>query len=320
MPQDPIRVGTRGSKLALIQARAVIGALRTHSPGIGFEEHILTTTGDRVTGAPLSQIGAVGLFTKEIEAALLGREIHVAVHSAKDVPTTLPDGLCLVIILEREDARDVLVLREAAAVAHGAPLDALCEGATVGTSSERRKAQLLHQRPDLHVVPLRGNLDTRLRKLDAERLDAIVVAAAGLARMGISSQQAVPMPIDMCVPAAGQGALAVELRRDDGRLTELVSSLRHEPTVACVAAERAALATLGGGCPVPIGLHARIVNGRLRLQAVVAETTGEQLVRAGGSGPPEDAERIGSQVAQELLGRGARDMIRAAENGGGAGA
>ncbi|MFQ5811534.1 MAG: hydroxymethylbilane synthase, partial [Armatimonadota bacterium] len=239
--------------------------------------------------------------------------------SAKDVPTMLPDGLCIEIIFEREDARDVLVLRPPASVGDAAPLDALCHGATVGTGSERRKAQLLHHRPDLHVVPLRGNLDTRLRKLDTERLDAIVVAAAGLARMGIGSEQVVPLPVDLCVPAAGQGALAIEFRGDDRRVAELVSSLGHEPTAACVAAERAALATLGSGCQVPIGLHARIVDGRLRLQGVVAEATGERLVRADGDGRSEDAEQIGADVAQGLLSRGARDMIGATDGGGDAG-
>jgi len=306
MDRAIVRVGTRGSRLALIQTRAVIAALRARHPRIVFDEHIIKTTGDKVTEVPPSQIGARGLFTKEIEDALLRRDIDVAVHSAKDVPTTLPDGLRIEIVFEREDARDVLVLRQAAQVADASPLDALSGGAVVGTSSQRRRAQLLHHRPDLRVVPLRGNVDTRLRKLDAERLDAIIVAAAGLVRMGTTTVHAMPIPIGVCVPAAGQGALAVEFRDDDESVADLVAPLRDEPTAACVSAERAALAALGGGCQVPIGLYARTVDGVLWLRGIVAEPTGEHVVRADGRGDPDRAEQIGADVAQELLQRGAR--------------
>lgn len=331
MAQDVVRVGTRGSKLALVQTRAVIDALRAQARGIAFEERVIRTTGDRVTGVALSQIGARGLFTKEIENALLRGDVDVAVHSAKDVPTALPDGLCVQTVLGREDARDALVVRSAlTAVRRGpsgdaGPLDALAEGAVVGTSSERRKAQLLHERPDLQVAPLRGNLDTRLQKLETERLDAIVVAAAGLARMGMGSSglsrgsQVIPLPVDLCVPAAGQGALVVELRSDDERIRELVAPLRDEAAAASVTAERAALARLAGGCQVPVGLHAWIAGDRLRLRGVVAEPTGEHLVRAEGCGVPEEAERIGRSVAERLLDGGAGDIIdraRGGEHGG----
>ena len=317
MPSDLIRVGTRGSKLALIQTHSVIDALRERRPGVAFEKRIIKTTGDRVTGVPLSQIGTVGLFTKEIETALLGRKIDIAVHSAKDVPTALPDGLRVEIIFEREDPRDVLVLRSDAADDGGpdgrAPLDALVQSASVGTGSERRKAQLLHHRPDLRVAPLRGNLDTRLRKLETEGLDAIVLAAAGLARMGADVAHMMPLPVDLCIPAAGQGALAVEYRDDDDALAELVAALQDETTVASVTAERAALATLGSGCQVPIGLHARVANGALHLRGVVAEPGGRQLVYADRSGEPGDAQGIGADVGRELLERGARDLMERPE-------
>jgi hydroxymethylbilane synthase len=322
MARDLLRIGTRGSRLALIQTRAVIDALHIHWPRLAFQERIIRTTGDAVTTTPLSMMDTTGVFTKEIESALLRREIDIAVHSAKDVPTTLPEGLRLEIALPREDPRDALVAQAGLGTGEAGGADALPPGAVVGTSSERRRAQLLYHRPDLRVVPLRGNLDTRLRKLEAENLDAIVVAVAGLSRMGLLSSgmaggaRVLPLPMDVCMPAAGQGALAIELRGSDDSASELVPPLRDEATAAAVAAERAALGALGSGCRVAAGLHACVVAGTLRLAGVVVGPMGTTPIWAESSGQAGAAEEIGIAVARQLLDRGAGELLARARGGG----
>ncbi|MEO7145097.1 MAG: hydroxymethylbilane synthase, partial [Bryobacteraceae bacterium] len=245
-----IRIGSRGSQLALWQAHwieARLGAL-----GETCQIEVIKTTGDKITDAPLSKIGGKGLFTKEIEDALLAGEIDVAVHSLKDLPVETPRGLTLAAIPEREDVRDALV---------GKRLDELAKGAVVGTSSLRRAAQLLALRPDLKIETLRGNVDTRLRKLDEGKYDAIVLAAAGLGRLGWENRIAELIPAELILPAPGQGALAVETRDDRGRVTKLCRQLDDASARAAVTAERAALAALGGGCQVPIGAYAEVADG-----------------------------------------------------------
>ena len=279
-----IVIGTRGSKLALWQANWVSSQIEARGEKTHIE--IIRTTGDRITSVPLAQAGGKGLFTKEIEEALLDGSIDVAVHSLKDMPAELPDGLVLAAIPEREDARDAMV---------GATLASLKPSARIGTSSLRRTAQLKAMRPDLVIEPLRGNIDTRLRKLDEGLHDAILLASAGLRRLGCADRIAELIPVEVICPAAGQGALAIETRQ--GR-EEIVAAFDHRPTRDAVTAERAMLAALGGNCQVPIGAYARFVDGQLHLRGVWCSPDGSKVVRAERLGlPPEE---LGRAVAQEI--------------------
>jgi hydroxymethylbilane synthase len=290
-------IASRGSQLALWQARWVAGRLAA----LGHESRIeiIKTTGDKITGVPLAKVGGKGLFTKEIEEALIEGRADLAVHSLKDLPTELPTGLVLAAIPEREDPRDAVV---------GRRLAELGPGARLGTSSLRRAAQLRRMRPDLVVESVRGNVDTRLRKLDEGLYDAIVLAAAGLKRLGWEGRIAeVLEPAAMC-PAVGQGALAIETRAS-GAGFEACRALDHAQTRAAVSAERAVLAALGGGCQVPIGALAVVEAGRLRLTAVVAAPDGSELVRASCEGDPDDAEAAGAALGAELLERGAAAIL-----------
>jgi hydroxymethylbilane synthase len=290
-------IASRGSQLALWQARWVQDRLAARDLESRIE--VIKTTGDKITDVPLAKVGTKGLFTKEIEEALLEGRADLAVHSLKDLPTELPEGLVLAAVPEREDPRDAMV---------GARLSDLPAGATVGTSSLRRAAQLRRLRPDLAVESIRGNIDTRLRKLEEGRYQAIVLAAAGLRRLGWGGRIAEVFPPEIMCPAVGQGALAIEttpVRR------EAVGALDDLPTRSAVTAERAVLASLGGGCQVPIGAHAELVNGRLRIQAVVASADGADLVRAELEGSPDDAEAVGRELGAALLGRGARRILEA---------
>src|SRR6266581_3044034 len=271
-------IGSRGSQLALWQARWVQGRLAA----LGMESciEIIKTTGDRITSVPLSSVGGKGLFTKEIEEALLARQVDLAVHSLKDLPTAIPAGLQITAIPEREDPRDAIV---------GRRLAELSKGARVGTSSLRRSAQLRRMRPDLQVESVRGNVDTRLRKLDEGQYAAIVLAAAGLMRLGWSGRIAEALePAVMC-PAVGQGALAVETRAGEN----VCQRLDHGETRAAVTAERAVLSALGGGCLTPIGAHARVAGDRLHLLAIVLSSDGAESVRDSAEGLTSQAERIG---------------------------
>lgn len=298
------RIGSRGSQLALWQARWVQTELR--KLGAESEVVIIRTTGDKITGVPLAQLGGAtgvkGLFTKEIEEALLEGRVDLAVHSLKDMPTDLPPGLALTAIPVREDARDAVL---------GRRLDEIPEGGKVGTSSLRRQAQLKAVRPDLDIVPLRGNLDTRLRKLDEGQFEAVLLAAAGLNRMGWQNRIRELLPIERMCPAVGQGALAIETRADGGPAETACRLLDHLPARIAVTAERALLAALGGGCQVPIGAHAWLEDGRLRLHAVVISPGGDTLIRREEAGSPEEPETLGRSVARALLNAGAKEILEA---------
>ena len=298
MDKLKLTIGSRGSQLALWQSRWVAGELA----GLGVETtlEIIKTTGDRITDVPLAQVGTKGLFTKELEEALIERRIDLAVHSLKDMPTDLPDGLMLAAVPEREDPRDAIV---------GARLAGLAAGARVGTSSLRRAAQLRAVRPDLHVESIRGNLDTRLRKLDEGQYDAIVLAAAGLRRLGWAARIAELLEPGVMCPAVGQGALAIETRNGGDAAAAICGRLTHEPTRQCVEAERAVLRALGGGCQVPIGAHATIDGGRMNLVAVVASPDGVQVISHHMHGEPGDAARLGGEMAAHLLANGARLVL-----------
>jgi len=290
-------IATRGSQLALWQAHHV--AARLVELGHECRIEIVKTTGDQIADVPLAQIGAKGLFTKEIEEALLGRRADLAVHSLKDLPTELPEHLVLAAVSEREDPRDALV---------GCKLAELPHGAGVGTSSLRRAAQLRRVRADLEIQPVRGNLDTRLRKLDDGLYHAILLAAAGLKRLGWGGRIAEILEPDVMCPAVGQGALAIETR-SSGPGFDAARTLDHAATRAAVTAERGLLAALGGGCQVPIGAHAVVEGERLRLLAVVASPAGNALVRLDSEGLAADAARIGGELGERLLAAGARQIL-----------
>jgi hydroxymethylbilane synthase len=292
-------IASRGSQLALWQAHWVQQRLAD----LGHETRIeiIKTTGDKITDVPLAKVGTKGLFTKEIEEALLDGRADLAVHSLKDLPTELPPGLVLAAVPAREDPRDAIV---------GRRLSELPQAAKVGTSSLRRAAQLRHLRPDLEIESIRGNLDTRLRKLDEGRYEAIVLAAAGLKRLGWSDRIAELLAPEVMCSAVGQGALAIETRAT-GAGHDACAALDHAATRAAVTAERAVLAALGGGCQVPIGAYATVTGARLRMVAVVASPDGSDLVRGTSEGPAADAARLGEALGTDLLARGARKILDA---------
>jgi hydroxymethylbilane synthase len=300
---QPVRIGTRGSPLALVQARMVREALAAAHPDLRGPDDIqilpIKTTGDAVQDRKLMEIGGKGLFTKEIEEALLGGRIDCAVHSMKDMPTWLPEGLVIGAMLAREDARDALFARAGTCIAE------LPRGATVGTASLRRQAQLLSLRPDLKIVPLRGNVETRLRKLAAGEADATLLAVAGLKRLGLLDKAAALIDSDEILPAVGQGAIGVEIRAGDRRLGTLLAPLDHRATSLCVTAERACLAELDGSCHTPIAAHAEIsADGRnLRLRSLIALPDGTAVRRD---------ERQGSAADPAALGRAAGQRLKAA--------
>jgi hydroxymethylbilane synthase len=270
----PLVYATRRSLLALAQCRAFVASLRATEPSLDARELQIVTSGDRIQDRPLSEVGGKGLFVKEIEDALLDRRADFAVHSIKDVPTTLPEGLLLACVPGREDPRDVLV-----APRHGT-LAALPRGARVGTSSLRRMVALRGHRPDLHVVPLRGNVDTRLRKVDAGECDAIVLARAGLVRLGLEARATEVLATDVSLPAAGQGALGIECRSDDAEMRALLGRMHDAAAALCVSAERGVLEAVGGDCKTPLGAHAERVDGAMRLRAFVASSDGTGLRHA----------------------------------------
>lgn len=297
-------VGTRGSRLAIWQAEWIQSRLRDIAPRLSVSLRRIKTSGDKILDVPLAKIGGKGLFVKEIEEALLRREIDLAVHSMKDVPTALPDGLAILCVPPREDPRDVLISR------HGHGLDQLPNSARVGTSSLRRQAQLLHHRPDLHITMLRGNLDTRLRKVREGDFDAIVVAAAGLRRMGWLDQITEYMPTEISLPAIGQGALGIEGRVHDSSVQELVGTLDDPPSRTAVTAERALLERLEGGCQVPIGAHAILKGEKLFIDGLIASVDGQRLIRKSIQGSPSEAQGLGLELAEELLADGGREILQ----------
>ncbi len=303
LPMEKLTIGTRSSKLALWQADYVAERLRQEYPGIVVEERLMTTKGDKILDAPLAKIGGKGLFTKELEQAMLAGEIDLAVHSLKDMPTEVPDGLTITSITERYDPGDAFVSNAYPS------LDALPKGAVIGTSSLRRKAQLLHQRPDLVVKDLRGNVNTRLSKLDAGEYDAAILAVAGLKRLGFGDRITAVLPKSMILPAVGQGALAIEAREDDKTVRDLVAFLNDAPTVACARAERAFLARVEGGCQVPVGVYATPDGESLNVEAVIASLDGKRLYRDSVHGKKEEAEALGTKLADKLLDMGGIEIM-----------
>lgn len=296
-------VGTRGSRLAVWQAEWVRARLAELAPAVTVTLRRIKTSGDNILDVPLAAIGGKGLFVKEIEEALLRGEIDLAVHSMKDVPTLLPDGLDILCVPVREDPRDALISRQALS------LDQLPKGARVGTSSLRRQAQLLHYRPDLTVEMLRGNLDTRLRKLREGAYDAVVLAAAGLRRMGWAAEVTEYLPPEISLPAIGQGALGLEGRRDDAFVLALVAPLDDPPTRTAVMAERALLERLEGGCQVPIAAHASLKGDVLILAGLIASIDGQRLIRESIQGPASDARMVGRRLAERLLAQGGEEIL-----------
>ncbi len=293
-----IRIGTRGSALALWQAEHVKARLAALGHGVALR--VITTTGDRVLDRKLESVGGKGAFLKEIEEAMLAGEVDLAVHSLKDVPTRLPDGLSLCAFLERADPRDALL-------SSGTPLAALPKGARVGTTSLRRQALLRQVRPDLVLADLRGNVDTRIQRLREGRFDGILLAMAGLTRLGRAGEVTEALDPRLFVPAPGQGAIALECRDADAAVRDAVAPLDHAPTARAVAAERAFLAALGGGCNVPLGAHAFAAGDDLELVAFVAAVDGQGLLRAERRG--SDAEALGRALAEDLRGRGADSLL-----------
>lgn len=299
-------IGTRGSKLALWQTEWVRNRLTSHNHNIEIEVRIITTKGDRIQDVSLPKLGeqGKGLFTKELEDAMLAGEIDLAVHSLKDLPTDFTEGLHLGAVCEREDPRDALVARTGISSFAELP-----QGARVGTSSLRRVAQLRAIRPDLEITAARGNVDTRLAKLDGSQFDAIILAAAGLKRLGRQDRISEYLDVELMLSAPGQGAMAVETRSDDEAVNEIVSSLSHTETDRACGAERAFLKGLGGGCLVPIAALAEIKDGSLHLRGLVAAPDGSQIVRGEESGSMTDAEAIGQQLADRLIAEGARRLL-----------
>ncbi|HWR41642.1 hydroxymethylbilane synthase [Sporomusa sp.] len=297
-------IGTRGSKLALWQANYVAACLRERYPEVEIVLKNMVTTGDRILDVPLAKIGGKGLFTKELEVAMLSGEIDLAVHSLKDMPTELPDGLVLAAVTDRVDPGDALISPDYKT------LDNLPVNARVGTSSLRRKAQLLNARPDLAIVDLRGNLDTRLKKLTTEKLDAILLAVAGLKRLGWDDHITQVLPQDICLPAVGQGALALEARENDAETLAMLQFLNHEPTRQATLAERSFLSEVEGGCQIPIGVYGQLdQSGQLSLTAVIMSPDGKEVVRDSTLGSPAEAETLGQTLAVRMLENGGREIL-----------
>ena len=313
MRKNRLRIGTRGSALALWQANHVLGLLRGADPGLAVEIVTIKTTGDKILDSPLAQVGGKGLFVKEIEEALLAGEVDLAVHSLKDVPAFFPDGLGLAAVLEREDPRDALLARDSAS------LDELPKGARVGKSSLRRQAQLLHLRPDLEITTLRGNVDTRVRKFESGEYDAIVLAAAGLRRMGLAGRVSAFLDVETLLPAVGQGAIGIETRMNDSETNGRISSLDHVGTRTAVSAERAFLRRLEGGCQVPIAAHAVVSGGSIEISGLVASLDGRTVIRDQVEGASDQAETLGVTLAEQILERGGREILDAVYQAAGSG-
>lgn len=302
--KDLIRIATRKSPLALWQAEHVASQLRALYPGIHVELLTMTTRGDKILDAPLAKVGGKGLFVKELESAMLAGEADIAVHSMKDVPMEFPQGLMLAAIGEREDPFDALVSN------HFRTLESLPEGAVVGTSSLRRQCQLRALRPDLRIRDLRGNVNTRLAKMDEGHFDAIVLAAAGLKRLGLASRIVELIGAVQLLPAVGQGAIGIECRSDDIEIQQLLAPLNHLPTGFRISAERAMNRRLHGGCQVPIAGFAEIEEGQLHLRGLVGSCDGKHILRAQVQGPQEQSEALGKALGDELLKMGAGAILQ----------
>lgn len=298
-------IGTRQSLLAMWQSNYIAGRLREEYPGCEVTLKKIVTKGDRILDVPLAKIGGKGLFTKEIEQELLDGTIDLAVHSLKDMPTVLPEGLCLTAITERANAGDAFVSNKYSSI------EELPEGSVLGTSSLRRRAQLLARRPDLKIVDLRGNVDTRLKKLDEGQMDAIILAAAGLTRLGHADRIKEIIPQSYCLPAVGQGALAIECRTDNFKVRQMLDFLNDTATKQATDAERAFLGLLEGGCQVPIGVHAEVNEGRIAMEAVIASLDGSTVLRDTAEGNAADAVTLGRTLGQKMLDNGGREILAA---------
>ncbi len=296
-------IGSRGSLLALWQTNFVKTELEKHFPKINLEIKIIKTTGDKLLDVALAKIGDKGLFTKQIETALLNREIDLAVHSLKDLQTTQPKGLCIGAVSKRETPNDVLIAKNSASI------DELPQNAKVATGSLRRKSQLLHHRPDLQIFEIRGNLQTRFKKFDESDLDAMILAFAGIYRMNLDARISQIIPFETMLPAVGQGAMAVEIREDDADLKELLTVLDDAETRDCITAERAFLRSLEGGCQVPIGANAVLVNDEIHLEGMVGNLHGSVNLREKISGKRENAKSLGEQLADILIEKGANELL-----------
>lgn len=308
-----LKLGTRASQLALWQANWVKKELEEKNPGIEVEIIKIKTTGDKILDVPLAKVGGKGLFVKEIEEALLKKEIDLAVHSMKDVPTDFPKGLHLVAITEREDSRDAFITgAKGSKQWQGAikKFKDLPQGSTIGTSSLRRSSQLLNLRPDLKISQLRGNLNTRLKKLDDGQFDAIILAAAGVKRLGWVDRITEYLPPELSLPAIGQGALGIETRIDDIATNQLTAFFDHKPTSIAVKAERAFLKKLEGGCQVPIAAHGEVKEGNLNLIGLVASIDGKRIIKDSITGSTNKAEILGIELAEKLIKMGAWEILK----------
>ena len=295
-----IKIGTRGSKLALTQANLVADSLKKTDPGITAEICVIKTSGDIMQDVSLLKIGGKGVFVKEIEDALLAGTVDLAVHSMKDVPTEIPAGLTFAAIMRREDARDVLVSK------NNTKMEFMPRGARIGTGSMRRAAQLLAVLPDLVIVSLRGNLETRLKKIETENLQGIILAAAGMKRLGLTEKISQYLPIETMLPAVGQGALGLEIRADDNELGGVITKLNHASTAAEITAERSFLRHLGGGCLLPIAAFGKIEEEQLTLEGLVAAPNGDSVVRDKVRGAISEAEELGKSLAEMIMEKAAR--------------
>lgn len=298
-----IKIGTRGSKLALWQANWVKSAITAINSSLSVDLIIIKTKGDKILDVPLAKVGGKGLFVKEIEEALLSRRIDLAVHSMKDMPAEIPDGLCIGAIPERENHKDVLISK------NDLLLSELKNGSSVGTSSLRRSAQLRYARPDLVILPLRGNLDTRLKKLETENMDAIILAAAGVKRLNFESRITEYLDENVMLSAVGQGALCIEIRQNDTEIEPIVAALDHQKTRSVVMGERAFSNRLEGGCQVPIAALGKIEKNIFTMSGLVADVDGKFLIKKTLSGPVEQSETIGVKLADSLLSMGAKTIL-----------
>jgi hydroxymethylbilane synthase len=305
MPSN-VRIGTRGSDLALWQTRHVKALLEELFSGIVIDVQTIKTTGDKILDAPLAKIGDKGLFTKELDVALLDERIDLAVHSFKDVPTAIPEGLAIGAVLEREDVRDVFIGHSKSP---NQIFMTLPRQAVIATGSLRRKCQVLNARKDIQIVDIRGNLNTRIKKLDESNWDGIILAKAGVTRLGWAQRITEILPFEIMLPAVGQGALAIEMRNGDKRIEELLRTLHHLPTALTVTAERSLLRRLEGGCQIPIGAYGQVQGNKLRLDAMIGSLDGKRIVKGSRSGSHTNAEKIGIELAEELLKRGGKEIL-----------
>ena len=299
-----VRIATRRSPLALWQAEFVRASLIALHPGIKVELVKMVTQGDKILDTPLAKVGGKGLFVKELEVGMMEGDADIAVHSMKDVPVQFPDGLHLSVICEREDPRDAFVSNEFD------DIEQLPQGAIVGTSSLRRQCQLRSWRPDLQIKDLRGNVNTRLNKLDHSEYDAIILASAGLKRLGFQDRIKQSLATDISLPAVGQGAVGIECRTDDERINSLIAPLNHQQTRTCVLAERAMNERLEGGCQVPIAGFAELEYGQVKMRGLVGRPDGKQVIRGNIEGTAKNAEQLGTMLADDLLSRGAKEILR----------